>query len=92
MKKRRRDRTVQLDSHVQIVNQILSYYCHALRANFEKSPKFVKILTLEHHQFASRAELAIYTKKVRLLIQVKSKQSVNIIVSDRAHFYIEKVV
>ena len=59
---------------------------------FEKSPNFVKILTLKHHQYASRAELAIYPKKVRLLIQVKSKQSVDIIVSDGAHFYIEKVV
>ena len=59
---------------------------------FEKCPSFVKILTLKHHKYASRAELAIYPKKVRLLIQVKSKQSVNIIVSDGAHFYIEKVV
>ena len=59
---------------------------------FEKSPNFVKILTLKHHQYASRAELAIYPKKVRLLIQVKSKQSLNIIVSDGAHFYLEKVV
>ena len=59
---------------------------------FEKSPNFGKILTLKYHQYASRAELAIYPNKVRLLIQVKSKQSVNIIVSDGAHFYIEKVV
>ena len=59
---------------------------------FEKSLNFVKILTLKHHQYASRAELAIYPKNVWLLIQVKSKHSVNIIVSDGAHFYIEKVV
>ena len=59
---------------------------------FEKSPNFDKILTLKHHQYASRAELAIYPKRVRLLIQVKSKQIVNIIVSDGAYFYIEKVV
>ena len=59
---------------------------------FEKYPNFVKVLTLKHHQYASRAELAIYPKKARPLIQVKSNQSVHIIVSDGAHFYIEKVV
>ena len=59
---------------------------------FERCPNLIKILTLKHHQYASKAELAIYPKNVWLLIQVKSKQSVNIIVSDGAHFYIEKVV
>ena len=59
---------------------------------FEKSPNFVKILTLKHHQYASRAELAIYPKKVRLLIQVKYEQSINIIVSHGANFYIEQLV
>ena len=45
----------------------LSHVFHDTLWNFEKMCNFDKILTLIHHEFASRAELAIYTKKGKAL-------------------------